>query len=84
MSARRQPSWAVPGGAGIFQRVYTRLGCQSRPPQFVVEFYPYASLVHTVRLREDTAQVRLSDVLQGAPLEIVEAAAVDVDTFLLC
>jgi hypothetical protein len=66
---------AVPGGSGIFQRVYTRLGCQSRPPQFVVDFYPYANLVHTVRVREDVAQVRISDVLRGAPLAVFEAAA---------
>src|SRR5580693_10571412 len=65
----------VPGGCRIFERIYTRLGCQSRPPQFVVEFYPYANLVHTVRLREDVAHVRLSDALRGAPLNVLEAAA---------
>jgi len=65
----------VPGGARIFERIYTRLGCQSRPPQFLVEFYPYANLVHTMRLKEDVAQVRLSDALRGAPLPVMEAAA---------
>lgn len=65
----------VPGGAAIFQRIYTRLGCHARPPQFLVEFYPYANLVHTIRLREDVAHVRFSDVLRGASLEVMEAAA---------
>jgi len=65
----------VRGGALIFQRMYTRLGCRGRPPNFVVEFYPYANLVHTIRLHEDTAQVRLSDVLRAAPLAVLEAAA---------
>src|SRR3984885_4181525 len=65
----------VPGGSKLFERVYTRLGCQSRPPRFEVEFYPYANLVHTVRLREDVAHVRLSDALRGAPLTVIEAAA---------
>jgi SprT-like family len=65
----------VPGGEQIFQRIYTRLGCQGRPPRFVVEFHPYAGLTHTIRLREDTAHVRLSDVLGEAPIAIVEAAA---------
>jgi hypothetical protein len=66
---------AVPGGAIIFQRLYTRLGCQGRPPHFVVEFYPYANLMHTIRIKEETACVRISDVLRGAPLVVFEAAA---------
>jgi predicted metal-dependent hydrolase len=66
---------AVPGGERIFQRIYTRLGCEGRPPHFVVEYHPYADLTHTIRLREDTAHVRLSDVLGNAPRIVVEAAA---------
>lgn len=65
----------VPGGARIFQRMYTRLGCQGRPPQFVVEFYPYAGLAHSIRLRRETAYVRLSDLLRGAPRDALEATA---------
>ena len=66
---------AVPGGAQIFQRLYTRLGCDGRPPQFVVEYHPYTDLTHTIRLREETAYVRLSDVLRSAPQTVLEAAA---------
>lgn len=55
--------------------MYTRLGCQGRPPRFVVEFYPYANLTHTIRLREDVAYVRLSDVARRASLAVLEAAA---------
>lgn len=66
---------AVAGGAGAFQRVFTRLGCNSRPPQFLVNFYPYANLVHTIRLRGDIAEVRLSDILKNAPLDVIEAVA---------
>jgi len=55
--------------------MYTRLGCRGRPPHFVVEFYPYANLMHTIRLREDVAYVRLSDLLRAAPLAVLEAAA---------
>lgn len=65
----------VPGGAMLFQRMYTRLDCQGRPPHFAVEFYPYANLTHSIRLRHDTAYVRLSDLLRDAPLEVTEAAA---------
>jgi hypothetical protein len=65
----------VPGGAQIFHRLYTRLDCQGRPPQFVVEFYPYANLMHTIRVTDDVARVRLCDALHDAPLVVFEAAA---------
>ena len=64
-----------PGGDRIFQRIFTRLGCQGRPPAFIVELYPYANLAHTMRLRDDVARVRLSDILRDAPLPVIEAAA---------
>ena len=66
---------AVPGGERIFHRIFTRLGCLGRPPHFVVEYHPYSDLTHTIRLREDTAYVRLSDALRQAPTLVVEAAA---------
>ncbi len=65
----------VPGGSLAFQRMFTRLGCTGRPPQFVVEFYPYANLSHTIQLREEVARVRISDVLRKASLPVLEAAA---------
>ena len=63
------------GGDRIFHRIFTRLGCQGRPPHFVVDLYPYANLAHTMRLREETAHVRLSDILRDAPMPVIEAAA---------
>ena len=66
----------MPGGAALFQRMFTRLGCDGRPPRFRVEFYPYSSLVLTIRRREDTVYVRLSDLLRRAPMPVVEGAAV--------
>jgi hypothetical protein len=71
----RRASSSVPGGAALFQRVLTRLGCDGRPPRFRVEFYPYASLVLTIRRREDIVYVRFSDLLQRAPLPVLEGAA---------
>jgi len=65
----------VPGGASLFQRVYTRLGCEGRPPRFHVEFYPYSSLVLTIRRREEAVWARLSDLLRRAPLSVLEGAA---------
>ena len=65
----------VPGGANLFQRVFTRLNCSGRPPRFHVEFYHYSSLVLTIRHRQEVAYVRLSDLLRRAPLPVLEGAA---------
>lgn len=75
MTLMRRKSSSVPGGGPLFQRVFTRLGCDGRPPRFRVEFYPYASLVLTIRRREDGVYVRFSDLLQRAPLAVLEGAA---------
>jgi Protein of unknown function DUF45 len=72
------PAWVrtlVPGGAAMFQRVFTRLGCSGPPPRFVVEYYPYSSLVLTIRRREEVLRVRFSDLLRRAPLAVLEGAA---------
>ena len=65
----------VPGGAALCQRMYTRIGCAGPPPPFRVEFYPYASLVLTIRRRHELLIVRFSDLLQRAPLAVLEGAA---------
>ncbi len=72
---KRHTSSHIPGGAPLFQRVFTRLGCDGRPPRFRVEYYPYASLVLTIRRREDVVFVRFSDLLRRAPLAVLEGAA---------
>ena len=63
------------GGSAIFLRMFTRLGCEGRPPRFRVEFYPYSSLTLTIRRREDAVFVRFSDLLSRAPRPVIEAAA---------
>jgi len=75
MSRPHSKPRTVPGGSRLFHRLYTRLGGYGRPPHFIVEFYPYAGLAHTIRLRDQTAHVRLSDALRGAPPAVLEAAA---------
>ena len=74
-TGKRSLAATFPGGDRIFHRIFTRLGCQGRPPHFVVELYPYANLAHTMRLRQETAHVRLSDILRDAPVPVIEAAA---------
>jgi len=75
MRASRAKTDSLPGGAALFQRLYTRLGCDGRPPRFRVEFYPYSSLVLTIRRREEAFFVRFSDLLRRAPLPVLEGAA---------
>jgi hypothetical protein len=75
MRTSRRKTSLIPGGAPLFQRMFTRLGCEGRPPRFRVEFYPYASLVLTIRRREDVVYVRFSDLLRRAPLAVLEGAA---------
>jgi hypothetical protein len=72
---KRYERLLMPGGSALFQRVFTRLGCNGRPPRFRVEFYPYASLVLTIRRREEVMHVRFSDLLQRAPLAVLEGGA---------
>ena len=76
MKSHRRKTSLVPGGGPLFQRMFTRLGCDGRPPRFRVEFYPYSSLVLTIRRREEVVFVRFSDLLQRAPLAVLEGAAV--------
>jgi hypothetical protein len=75
MKANYRKSSLVPGGGPLFQRMFTRLGCDGRPPRFRVEFYPYSSLVLTIRRKEEVVYVRFSDLLRRAPLSVLEGAA---------
>ena len=44
-------------------------------PEFRVEFYPFANVNNTIRLRETVVHVRISDLLEGAPQGVIEAIA---------
>ena len=75
MKRRRQKSSLMAGGGPLFQRMFTRLGCEGRPPRFRVEFYAYSSLVLTIRRREEVVYVRFSDLLRHAASAVLEGAA---------
>jgi hypothetical protein len=68
----RGPSLDLPE---TFRRVFRRLGIPSRAPSFNVEYRPFAGLRSTIRVRENRADVRISDVLEGAPPLVLEALA---------
>jgi predicted metal-dependent hydrolase len=65
----------VPGGEALMRRIFTRIGCAGRPPHFRVEFYPYSTLVLTIRRDEELVRVRFSDLLRRAPQQVLEGAA---------
>jgi len=59
----------------IFTESYRRLRPRSPLPQFQIEFFPFANINNTIRLRQQTLRVRLSDLLEGAPDSVFEAIA---------
>jgi hypothetical protein len=44
-------------------------------PEIRVEFYAFANVNNTIRLREDVIHVRISDLLEGSPETVIEAIA---------
>lgn len=44
-------------------------------PEFRIEFYAFANVNSTIRLREGVMHVRLSDLLEGAPETVLKAIA---------
>src|SRR5438045_276582 len=44
-------------------------------PLFRVEFYPFANVNNTIRLRKGELRIRMSDLLEGAPESVLNAIA---------
>ncbi len=44
-------------------------------PEIRVEFYAFANVNNTIRLRQDVIHVRISDLLEGSPDTVLEAIA---------
>ncbi len=59
----------------IFHHAYRGLRPGAPVPELKVQFYAFASLNNTIRMREGRLHVRVSDLLQGAPQDVVEALA---------
>jgi predicted metal-dependent hydrolase len=59
----------------IFQLTYRELRPRAPMPEFRVEFYAFANVNSTIRLREGVMHVRVSDLLEGAPESIIKAIA---------
>jgi hypothetical protein len=59
----------------VFQGTYRELRPRAPIPEFVVEFFAFANLNNTIRLRDGKLLVRLSDLLEGAPRTVLYAIA---------
>ena len=59
----------------IFHQAYRGLRPGAPLPELKVQFYAFANLNNTIRMREGRLYVRVSDLLQGAPEDVVEALA---------
>jgi hypothetical protein len=59
----------------IFHAEHRQLRPEALPPELKVEFFAFANVNNTIRLREGRLLVRLSDLLEGAPEAVVRAIA---------
>ncbi len=59
----------------IFQETYRELRPDSAIPELKIEFFAFANINNTIRMRNGTLLVRLSDLLEGAPETVLRAIA---------
>jgi predicted metal-dependent hydrolase len=59
----------------IFQEAYSKLRPASSLPALAIEFFAFANVNNTIRLRDGRLLVRLSDLLEGAPEAVLRAIA---------
>lgn len=59
----------------IFQESYSELRPGTAIPELNVEFFAFANVNNTIRLRNGRLLVRLSDLLEGAPEAVLRAIA---------
>src|SRR6201997_4356204 len=64
-----------PGVVEIFQETFSELRPGSSLPELKIEFFAFANVNNTIRLRQGKLLVRLSDLLEGAPDTVLRAIA---------
>ncbi len=64
-----------PGLLEIFQETYNELRPGTSLPEVRIEFFAFANVNNTIRLRNGRLLVRLSDLLEGAPESVLRAIA---------
>jgi len=61
--------------AELFRKVFKLVRPGAPVPSFQVDFYPFTGVRHIIHLNDNGVQVRLSDILKGAPPLVFEALA---------
>ena len=61
--------------AEIYARVFRELKPRTKPPEIQVEFCSFANADSFIRVKEAGIQVRITDILEGAPAPVMEALA---------
>jgi predicted metal-dependent hydrolase len=59
----------------IFFQAYRELRPRAPFPEFQVQFFPFSNINNTIRLRQGKVLVRISDLLSGAPKDVLHAIA---------
>ena len=59
----------------VFADAFRQITKRADLPEIHVSFYPFAGLNHTIRLRNRSMYVRVSDLLKDAPLDVHQALA---------
>src|SRR5436853_2473622 len=57
----------------LFEQAYRELRPRAPLPEFKIQFFPFANLNNTIRLREGRILVRLSDLMEGAADNVLHA-----------
>jgi hypothetical protein len=65
----------TPTIAEVFHEAYRELRPRTPAPPLHVRFYPFVSINNTIRLRQGELYIRISDLLESAPVPVVHAIA---------
>jgi hypothetical protein len=59
----------------IFASAHRQLRPRTEVPEITIEFFPFAGLNHTARLRENRLRIRVSDIFTDAPPAVYHSLA---------
>ncbi|MBV9437067.1 MAG: M48 family metallopeptidase [Acidobacteria bacterium] len=65
----------IPRLQEIFLKAYREVRPRAAIPEFRVEFFAFSNINNTIRLREGVIFARISDLLSGAPKDVLHAIA---------
>jgi predicted metal-dependent hydrolase len=60
---------------GIFIKAFLKWNPSALPPKIEIRYYPYSTLTHTIRYRQNIIKVRINHLFKKAPQAVLEAIA---------